>query len=80
MHITGSKTSSTAQFIEYVKPKIALIGVGENNNFGHPNEDVIKRFEALNTKIYRTDIDGEITIMVDKRGKIINFSKNVKQR
>lgn len=66
----GSKTSSTAQFIEYVKPKITLIGVGENNNFGHPNDEVIKRFEVLDTKIYRTDINGEITIEIDINGKI----------
>ena len=43
----GSKTSSTHQFIEDVKSKIALIGVGENNTFGHPNEEVIERFEHM---------------------------------
>lgn len=43
----GSKTSSIKEFLELVKPKIALIGVGENNKFGHPNEDVINRLEEL---------------------------------
>ena len=47
----GSKTSSTQEFIEAVKPKIALIGVGKNNKFGHPNEDVMKRLENLRNKI-----------------------------
>lgn len=51
----GSKTSSIEEFIDSVKPKIALIGVGENNNFGHPNANVISRIEAIGTKIYRTD-------------------------
>ena len=41
----GSKTSSIEEFIEKVKPKIALIGVGENNNFGHPNSDVLERIK-----------------------------------
>ena len=41
----GSKTSSIEEFIEFVKPKIALIGVGKNNNFGHPNFDVIERIK-----------------------------------
>lgn len=41
----GSKTSSTEKFINAVKPKIALIGVGENNNFGHPNVEVLERIE-----------------------------------
>ena len=43
----GSKTSSIREFLDIVKPKIVLIGVGENNKFGHPNEEVIKRLESL---------------------------------
>lgn len=43
----GSKTSSTQEFLNLVKPQIALIGVGENNNFGHPNEEVLKRLQYL---------------------------------
>ena len=43
----GSKTSSTKEFLEAVKPKITLIGVGENNKFGHPNDEVINRLENL---------------------------------
>ena len=43
----GSKTSTTQQFLEAVKPKIVLIGVGENNKFGHPNKEVLERLELL---------------------------------
>ena len=46
----GSKTSSTEEFIDAVKPKNALIGVGENNTFGHPNEDVLKRLTKIRYK------------------------------
>ncbi len=66
----GSKTSSIQDFIEVVKPKISLIGVGENNKFGHPNDDVISRLENIGSKIYRTDKMGEISIMVNSKGKI----------
>lgn len=66
----GSKTSSTKEFIEAVKPKISLIGVGENNKFGHPNDDVIARLESIGSKIYRTDKMGEISIIVSSNGKI----------
>lgn len=41
----GSKSSSTEEFINAVKPKIALIGVGEKNTFGHPNTGVLERLE-----------------------------------
>ena len=39
----GSKTSSSKEFLDVVNPEIALIGVGENNNFVHPNDEVINR-------------------------------------
>ncbi len=66
----GSKTSSTQNFLDLVKPKIALIGVGENNNFGHPNQEVIKRLKNCGTKIFRTDKNGEISIKVNSKGII----------
>lgn len=66
----GSKSSSINEFLEKVKPQIALIGVGEKNTFGHPNEGVLKRLENINTKIYRTDKKGEITIKINRKGCI----------
>lgn len=58
----GSKTSSTESFLELVEPEIVLIGVGENNNYGHPNEDVIARLQEYTPYIFRTDDSGEIVI------------------
>lgn len=71
----GSKTSSTLSFLKLVNPQIALIGVGADNNFGHPNEGVLERIKKLGTQIYRTDQTGEVSIVIDKKGnvKISNF-------
>ena len=66
----GSKTSSSEEFLKAVNPKIALIGVGENNKFNHPNDEVIERLENIKCKIYRTDLMGEIEIRVNKNKKI----------
>lgn len=66
----GSKTSTTKEFLDLINPSVALIGVGQNNKFGHPNEDVIKRLEEKNIQIYRTDEMGEISVIIDKNGKI----------
>ena len=66
----GSKSSSIQEFLDVISPKIALIGVGKNNNFGHPNKDVISRLKNMHIKIYRTDENGEITIQVNKKGNI----------
>lgn len=46
----GSKTSSMQSFLENVKPKIALIGVGKDNTFGHPNDEVLERLNLLRCK------------------------------
>ena len=46
----GSKTSTTEEFIEAVKPEIALIGVGKNNKFGHPNKEILDRIKEKRSK------------------------------
>lgn len=64
----GSKTSSTRELLERVLPKIALIGVGKDNLFGHPSSETIDKLNELKIKTYRTDINGEIIINVNKSG------------
>lgn len=66
----GSKSSTIQEFIDLVKPQISLIGVGSKNTFGHPNSEVIKRLQQVNSKVYRTDIYGEIKLKIDKNGRI----------
>lgn len=71
----GSKTSSIPEFIKAVRPKIALIGVGKNNTFGHPNQQTIKNLENIKCRIYRTDLQGEIIIRIDQKGRMNVKSK-----
>ena len=66
----GSKTSSIEDFLDIVKPDIALIGVGKGNKFGHPSNKVIERLQNCGCKIYRTDEMGEIFITVNNKGII----------
>ena len=66
----GSSTGTSEEFLEKVNPKISLIGVGKNNKFGHPNEEVLRKLKNRNIKIYRTDEMGEIVININKNGKI----------
>lgn len=71
----GSKTSSIPEFIKAVRPKIALIGVGKYNTFGHPNQQTIKNLENIKCRIYRTDLQGEIIIKIDQKGRMNVKSK-----
>lgn len=58
----GSKTSSTDEFLDAVKPGIALLPVGYRNRFRHPHPEVMARFAERGVKIYRTDDSGAITL------------------
>jgi competence protein ComEC len=57
----GSKTSSADAFINQLKPKVALISVGEKNRYGHPHLEVLEKLRKTKTIIYRTDKQGAIT-------------------
>ncbi len=61
----GSSSSSSLDFVEMVKPEIAVFSMGSINRFGFPHEEVIARYQRLGSQIYRTDEDGAITIATD---------------
>jgi competence protein ComEC len=61
----GSRTSTSRELLEAWRPQIALISCGRGNPFGHPAPEVIARLEAIGAQIYRTDLDGEVTVDTD---------------
>jgi len=58
----GSKTSSGKEFINEINPKYSIISVGKNNRYGHPNKETLDNL--VNSKIYRTDLDGSIMFKI----------------
>jgi len=69
----GSDTSSTRDFLQKLQPRIALMGVGKNNSFHFPREEVLERYQVLGTQVLRTDEDGEIEVKFKQR-KIILYT------
>ena len=61
----GSRTSTSRELLEAWRPQIALISCGRMNPFGHPAPEVVARLQAIDARVYRTDLDGEITIDTD---------------
>jgi len=61
----GSQYSSGQDFLEKVGAKVAVIMVGEDNDFGHPSLRIIKRLERAGAEIFRTDERGTIKILSD---------------
>ncbi|HEY2972732.1 MAG TPA: ComEC/Rec2 family competence protein [Pyrinomonadaceae bacterium] len=58
----GSKYATSQDLIDRLKPEVAIISCGEWNRYGHPSQVVLDRLRAANVKLYRTDLQGEITI------------------
>jgi competence protein ComEC len=68
----GSSTATSEEFLENVKPTFAVISVGKDNIFGHPSNEVLQRLKDRNIKVYRTDLNGTIDIIVDRNKMMVN--------
>lgn len=68
----GSSTSSSYVFLREVMPEYAVISVGENNSYGHPNEEVMSRLYDARATVYRTDEQGTVVAFSD--GKTVSFT------
>jgi hypothetical protein len=64
----GSEYSSIQPFLDAVRPEIALISVGKGNSYGHPGASTLSRIQAMGARIYRTDLQGTITLTTTGNG------------
>ena len=64
----GSKTSTSKALIKTINPKYSIISVGKNNKYNHPNKEVLNNLKK--SKIYRTDKQGGITVLLNNKFKI----------
>lgn len=63
----GSRTSSTEQFIDAVNARYAIISVGNRSMFGHPNAEVVERWERSSARTLTTGSMGTVTASTDGR-------------
>ncbi len=68
----GSKTSSTPDFIDAVAPEVALVAAGYRNHYGHPHNDVLKRYDDRGIQVLSTITGGTLEIEVGKRGYTVS--------
>jgi competence protein ComEC len=61
----GSNTSTSSAFLAAVRPRLALVSVGANNSYGHPDAEVLERLEAAGVPVLRTDLAGTIIVRTD---------------
>ncbi|MBI2050493.1 MAG: hypothetical protein HYT31_01665 [Parcubacteria group bacterium] len=67
----GSNTSSSDLFLDTVTPEVAVIQVGADNRYGHPNFRVLKRLEARHIPVLRNDELGDIRMVSD--GEVVEW-------
>ena len=61
----GSRNSTTAEFLAAVRPRLAVISVGEDNPYGHPNAELLDRLANAGVRVLRTDRNGAVHILMD---------------
>ncbi len=59
----GSRSSSSPAFIAACQPEMVAISCGRNNQFGHPHAETLSRYRNIEASVWRTDYDGNITIL-----------------
>lgn len=62
----GSDTSSSLPFINTILPEFAVISVGTDNPYGHPNEAILSLFHQMGIETHRTDEEGTIVFYSDE--------------
>ncbi|HET9934399.1 MAG TPA: MBL fold metallo-hydrolase, partial [Polyangiaceae bacterium] len=61
----GSRTSSSPELLEAVRPSVATISCGVRNRFGHPVPEVLARISGYGAQVFRTDRDGAVELTTD---------------
>lgn len=64
----GSKTGTSNSFLDKVQPEIAVICVGKDNTYGHPNQEVMDKLQMREIPVYRTDENGDILFISSGNG------------
>lgn len=64
----GSKTSSSEAWLEYWKPRLAVISVGARNHYGQPAPSVLERLGRHKIRVFRTDKNGEVYAVITSKG------------
>jgi competence protein ComEC len=71
----GSSSSSSPAFLSKVMPTCSIIEVGATNSYGHPTSKTLSALQSTSSKVYRTDLDGNIVITTDGQSYTVTTEK-----
>ena len=61
----GSASATSSELLTAVRPRYAVISVGERNVYGHPRREVLERLQRAGVRTYRTDLMGAVSFYLD---------------
>lgn len=72
----GSSTSTSEEFLQAVRPEVAIYSAGTGNSYGHPHEEVVSLIKKSGIALYGTDVDGTIIITTDGKTYTVKTKKS----
>ncbi len=72
----GSRYASGARFLRAVRPRVAVVSAGAGNEYGHPAPITLARLARLGVSVYRTDLDGDVTVETDGGAIHVRTARN----
>lgn len=62
----GSRHSNSEEFLRVLRPAVSVISCGRNNRYGHPGAEAVAHMEAAGSRVFRTDVGGQIRITLER--------------
>ena len=71
----GSRTASSADFLNITSPEVAIYMAGVDNSYGHPHTETITALNQISAKIYGTDVNGTLIVTTDGQTYLITTER-----
>lgn len=72
----GSSTSTSYEFLRAVSPAYAVVSCETGNEYGHPHEETMSRLRDAGVRVYRTDLQGDVTMVSDGKNIAVTTARN----
>jgi competence protein ComEC len=71
----GSRSSSSAHFLQAVDPEVVVVSCSRNGRFSFPHPEILKRYKDMGVSIFRTDLNGAVRLSAD--GQLIRIDSAI---
>ena len=76
----GSRTSSSHAFVQAVAASDVIFPVGYRNRFGHPKAEIVDRHATQGSRLWRSDRDGAVTVLLTPAAVTLQAQRQVLRR